>query len=183
MTQLVLISVTYSLIIAKDCTLFTIQAKLINMLSIAHATTGALIAVKITNPYLSIPLILASHYILDAIPHWDAGTGLSNGTRTPKQAFLAEIPDILIAGLLIIFFFQNGKPLDLGTLSGSAPYWGGFLGLLPDFLEAPRNFLRYEPKFLKPFNQFHHSVHHSTPNKLKGLTPQIILLYLVYMYR
>lgn len=152
------------------------------MLSIAHATTGALIATKIPNPYISVPLILASHYVLDAIPHWDFGTGLSNGKTTPRQAFLREIPDLIVAGLLIIAFFQLGKPLEF-TLIGLAPYWGGFFGLFPDFLEVPRNFLRKEPKWLKPVNQFHHRLHHSIPNKLAGLTPQIILLVLIYFFR
>lgn len=153
------------------------------MLSITHATTGAFIATKIPQPLISIPLILVSHYIIDAIPHWDAGTGLSNGTKTPKQAFLAEIPDLFLAAALVILLFQLGKPLDLQSASGLAPYWGGFVGLLPDFLEAPRNFLQYEPKWLKPFNDFHHSHHNSIPNKVKGLIPQIILVATIYFLK
>ena len=152
------------------------------MLSIAHATTGAFIATKISNPWVSIPLILAFHYILDAIPHWDMGTGLSNGSKTSKQAFLGEIPDLIIAGLLIIVFFQIGKPLEF-TWQGLAPYWGGMLGLFPDFLEAPKNFLKKEPKILKPLNKFHHSIHHSIPHKLAGLLPQFILLALIYILK
>ncbi len=149
------------------------------MLSIAHATTGAYLATKIPNPLISIPLIIASHYLLDAIAHWDAGTGLSSGKKTPRQAFLAEIPDLILSAMVVIWFFQLGKPLQL-TTQGLAPYWGSFLGLLPDFLEAPKNFLHWEPKILRPFNRFHHSIHHSIPDKLAGLAPQIILLLLIY---
>lgn len=152
------------------------------MLSIAHATTGAFIATKIANPIIGIPIALASHYILDATPHWDAGTGLSSGKKTPKQAFIAEIPDLILSAVLVLLFFQLGRPLEF-TISGLAPYWGAFFGIFPDFLEAPRNFLKKEPKFLKPLNDFHHSFHNSTPDKLKGLIPQILLISLIYLLK
>ncbi len=152
------------------------------MLSIAHVTTGAFIATKIPNPFIATPLILASHYLLDAIAHWDAGTGLSSGKKTPRQAFMAEIPDLILSLLFVLFFFQLGHPLHL-TIKGLAPYWGGFLGLLPDFLEAPKNFFHLEPKFLRPFNRFHHQVHHSIPDRLAGLLPQIILLLIIYLLK
>ncbi len=152
------------------------------MLSIAHTTTGAFIATKVHNPLISIPLILASHYLLDAVPHWDAGTGLSSGKKTPRQAIMAEIPDLIISGLFVIAYFQWGKPLSF-TWQGLAPYWGGFLGLLPDFLEAPKNFLHYEPKLLQPLNRFHHQVHHSIPKPLAGIIPQVILLILIYLFK
>ncbi len=152
------------------------------MLSIAHVATGAFLATEISNPWVSIPLIIASHYLLDAIAHWDAGTGLSSGKKTPRQALLAEIPDLIIAGLVILIFFQWGHPLEF-SLTGLAPYWGGFLSLLPDFLEAPKNFLGREPSWLKPFNRFHHRLHHSIPDKLAGLMPQLILLLIIYLLK
>lgn len=152
------------------------------MLSISHTLTGALIATKIPNPYLAIPIILITHYLLDAVPHWDAGTGLTNGSKSPTQVFRDEIPDLIISGLLVILFFQLGKPLDL-SITGLSPYWGAFVGLIPDFLEAPRNFLQKEPRLLKPLNRFHHSIHHSIPRKLDGLAPQIILITLIILLK
>jgi hypothetical protein len=156
------------------------------MLSISHAVTGAFIAVKIGNPILAIPLILLSHYLEDAIPHWDAGTGLTTGIKTPKQAFRDEIIDLLLAGLLVLAFYPHlfndlrSMTYNLHTLT---PIWGAFFGLLPDFLEAPRNFLKYEPAILKPINRFHHAFHHSIPRILDGLTPQVILLATLWFYR
>lgn len=152
------------------------------MLSIAHTAAGAFIATKFPEPLVAIPLILASHYILDFIPHWDAGTGLSSGKKTPLQAIKAEIPDLILSFAVILLYFQIGKPLSL-TVIGLAPYWGAFFAILPDFLEAPRNFLRKEPRLLKPLNNFHHSFHNSTPNKVRGLIPQVILLVLIYIFR
>jgi len=152
------------------------------MLSVAHTAAGAFIATKLPYPLVSIPLIIASHYILDFVPHWDAGTGLSSGKKSPSQAFMAEIPDLILSFILIVVFFQIGKPLSF-TTEGLSPYWGAFFAILPDFLEAPRNFLKKEPSALKPLNNFHHSFHNSTPNKLKGLLPQILLITIIYLLK
>ena len=148
------------------------------MLSISHALTGALIATKIENPVFSIPLVLASHYVEDWILHWDVGTGLSNGSRKIHTAMFLEVFDLLIAAGLVYFWFQSGH-----TQLSMAAWYGAFFGLLPDFLEAPRNFLHYNPWWLKPFNDFHHGFHHSTPNMILGLLPQIAVIALIFFLR
>lgn len=148
------------------------------MLSVSHALTGAIIAEKVHNPILYIPLVLASHYLEDWILHWDVGTGLSNGTRKKSTAMLLEIVDLALTGVLVLAFFQMGK-----TAIQYDAFFGAFLGLLPDFLEAPRNFLHWNPWFLKPFNDFHHGFHHSTPNILRGLAPQFVVVGLIFFFR
>ncbi|EKD43638.1 MAG: hypothetical protein ACD_72C00193G0001, partial [uncultured bacterium] len=79
------------------------------MLSVSHAVTGAFIAAKLPHPALYVPLILASHYLEDWIPHWDVGTGLSNGTRKRSTAFILEIFDLAIALGLVYLFWQAGQ--------------------------------------------------------------------------
>ena len=156
------------------------------MLSISHAVTGAFIAVKIGNPVLAIPLILLSHYLEDAVPHWDAGTGLTKGVKTPRQAFQHELIDLILAGLLVLAFYPHmlfDIRYSIFTVLSLAPIWGAFIGLLPDFLEAPRNFLRSEPVWLKPINRFHGSFHHSIPDMFAGLAPQLLLLAALWIYR
>lgn len=148
------------------------------MLSISHALTGAFIATKLHNPLLAIPAVLASHYLEDWILHWDVGTGLSTGTRKKSTAIFLEIFDLLISVGLVYAWFQAGNPaLNLDA------WFGAFLGLLPDFVEAPRNFLKYNPPVLKFFNDFHHGFHHSTPNMLLGLLPQFVVIGLIYFFR
>lgn len=147
------------------------------MLSITHAATGAFIATKIPNPIISIPLILASHYLEDYILHWDVGTGLSSGKKKPSQAIKQELVDMLLTGIFIFLFFQTS------TTQINFFAWGGaFVALLPDFLEAPRNFLHWEPKLLSPLNQFHHYFHRSTPDMIRGLAPQAVVLILVAFF-
>lgn len=144
------------------------------MLSVSHALTGAFIAVKVSNPYLAIPLILLSHYLEDMVPHWDVGTGLTKGVKSPMDAFRHEIVDLALAGVLVIVMFRSHEII---------PYWGAFLGLLPDFLKAPRNFWKWEPRWLAPLNRFHHSFHHSIPRVWDGLAPQILLLIILWIFR
>jgi hypothetical protein len=115
------------------------------MLSISHAVTGAFIAVKVSNPYLAVPLILLSHYLADAVPHWDAGTGLSSGKKTRRDAIIHGTVDLILAGIFVLLYFPPSIPLSPVSYLLSPVVWGSFIGLLPDFLEAPRNFLKYEP--------------------------------------
>jgi hypothetical protein len=148
------------------------------MLSVSHAATGALIATKLPHPALYIPLILAFHYLEDWIPHWDVGTGLSNGTRTRRAAFILEIFDLMIVVALIYFFWQ----IDQTALNIHA-WAGAFVSLTPDFLEAPRNFLKSEPWFLKPLNDFHAKWHESTHRMALGLIPQILLIAVIWLIK
>lgn len=155
------------------------------MLSISHAVTGAFIATKIGNPAIAVPIIILSHYLEDAVPHWDAGTGLGSGKKTAKVAFKHGVIDLVIAGIMVLIYFplSSFNPSTLLTHLGDVQIWGAFLGLLPDFLEAPRNFLKYEPSWLKPINRFHHSFHHSIPRMLDGLFPQILLLIFLWFLK
>ena len=154
------------------------------MLSIAHAATGAVIANSISSP-LSIPLIIASHYALDAIAHHDAGTGLSSGKKTRKTALILGIVDLILAAIVVLLMYPP-ESLAIKSLVSHLAHpavWGAFLGLVPDFLESPRNFLKYEPAWLKPINTFHNSFHHSIPSIAAGLAPQVILLTILWIFR
>ncbi|PIY80237.1 MAG: hypothetical protein COY80_04035 [Candidatus Pacebacteria bacterium CG_4_10_14_0_8_um_filter_42_14] len=148
------------------------------MLSLAHATTGAFVASKFIHPIIYIPLALGLHYLEDWIPHWDVGTGLSNGSRKKSTALKLEFIDLGLTILLIFYLWQSGQSLFQWHI-----WIGAFFGLLPDFLEAPRNFLKWEPKFLKPLNNFHGKFHHSIPNMLWGLAPQVVVLVAIAFLR
>lgn len=141
------------------------------MLSLAHTATGAYLATQFPNPLVSIPLILASHYLEDHITHWDVGTGLSNGSKKIQDAFRHELVDLALSFVFIFLIFQVSH-----TTINYLAWFGAFVSLIPDFLEAPRNFINWEPKWLKPINKFHSLFHNSTPNIARGLTPQLAIL-------
>ena len=148
------------------------------MLSISHVATGAFVAAKVSNPFIAIPLILGFHYLEDWIPHWDVGTGLSTGKRKKRSALIMEVIELCIAfGIVFLYWGNRSTGIDWWIV------FGGVMGIVPDLLEAPRNFLKYEPFWLKPINEFHAQFHHSTPDMLIGLTPQVILLLIIFLLK
>lgn len=148
------------------------------MLSIAHSLTGAFIASKFPLPVVYVPLTLAAHYFQDWIPHWDCGTGLSKGKRKRSTAILLEILDLAATVGLVYWFFQAGQD----TVQWHV-WIAALVGILPDLIEAPRNFFKWEPRFLKPLNQFHGLFHHSIPNIAVGLAPQVILVTVIWFLK
>lgn len=157
----------------------------VTMLSIPHSLTGAFIASKLPHPLLYVPLALGMHYLCDWIPHWDVGTGLSTGKRKRSTAIILELGELVVTiGLIYWFFFTDfGKPLNV-TDSYTLHIWiGALTGIAPDLVEAPRNFLKWEPWFIKPFNNFHGHFHHSTPHILIGLLPQLILVLVIWLLK
>lgn len=148
------------------------------MLSIAHGTTGAFITTKIPYPAVSIPLAIAAHFLEDYIVHWDVGQGLTKKTKSKRAAFIEELVwDLPLSILLVYIFFQHGKPFDY------RPWLGWFLGLLPDFLEFPYLFLNWRFFPMAQLAKIHAAFHRSTPEKLRGLAPQIILILVLFLFR
>lgn len=149
------------------------------MLSTIHGPTGALIATKIKSPFISIPLIIASHFAQDYIPHWDVGQGLSKKKKSKKAAFFQELLiDFPFSIIITYLFFQHGQ----SALNYRA-WIGWFLALLPDFIEFPHLFLGWRFWPLKSYASFHAKFHHSTPKVIKGLIPQVITLIVIYLLK
>jgi hypothetical protein len=149
------------------------------MLSVAHAPTGALIATKLPNPIISIPLIILAHYLEDRVPHWDVGTGMIGNEKKKKMAFYQELFfDFPGSILLVYFFFQFGQP-QINWLA----WMGWFFGLLPDFLDFPSLFLKFKIPPLEYLAQIHQYFHRSTPKMIQGLLPQLAVIVAVYFLR
>lgn len=146
------------------------------MLSTAHSITSAFIVSKIPNPLLAFPTIIAAHYLCDAIPHWDTGTGLMTGKKNKKAAFFQTLIDLALAGILIFFFFQRSKPL--------SPFlWTGvILGIAPDLAEFPAIFFNFRPFPINWLEKFHYRFHQGLRFPW-GLIPQIIIILLVIFLR
>lgn len=97
-----------------------------------HALTGALIAVTIDQPYLVLPLAFASHFLLDALPHW----GVDDDTKTPKQKFYAHLryEGIGLIGILTLLLS--------GVYGWNIVLLASFVAVLPD-IEWPVRYLFY----------------------------------------
>ena len=79
------------------------------MTATAHAVIGAVIAAKIGNPSLAVPIALASHVAADAIPHWDTAT--NRETKGVKKVIVDSAFDLTVgfifSYLIILFLFPN----------------------------------------------------------------------------
>lgn len=78
------------------------------MTATGHAIIGTVIAAKIGNPAIAIPIALASHVAADLFPHWDEGT---DGKKTKQTIALQAVFDVLfgfgISYLMIFFLFPQ----------------------------------------------------------------------------
>jgi len=143
------------------------------MLATTHSLTSAVIITRVPSPYLSLPLVLIFHYLLDLIPHWDTGSGMTQGLKTKRKAFIETLIDLGVAATLVFFFFQKGQ-------SFSPLLWGGvILGILPDLLEFPALFFDFRPFPLNYLEKFHNKIMHRRGKLPWGLINQLIIIALI----
>lgn len=111
------------------------------MTATGHAVIGAVIAAKIGNPALAIPIALASHIAADAFPHWDIGT--NRKTKSHTAFFIQSIADLVIGFVLAYLVIQFLAP------ETSLVY--GFIVVIAaqffDWISAPYVFLRMRGPF------------------------------------
>lgn len=145
------------------------------MLATTHSIVSAFIVKESPSPAIALPLILVSHYLLDFVPHWDTGTGLTKGLKTKKKVFFDTLIDLAIGFTLIFVFFQKGKKF-------SPLLWGGvFLGILPDLLEFPALFLNFRPFPIKILEKFHNKIHRKA-HLPWGLVAQIVIIFFIIFF-
>lgn len=113
------------------------------MTGINHALTGALVASAIKQPALALPLAFLSHFVIDALPHWNYRIG------NLKKRHMAMAID-LIASLLLLVILSQTVNADAWVV-----FAGGILGILPDTMWLPY-FLTGKPSAInKPKNPLH----------------------------
>lgn len=105
------------------------------MTATAHALIGTVIAAKIGNPAFAVPIALASHFLVDSIPHWDSS--YHRRKKGKKQFFIKSAIDVLISlassYLLLIMLFP--------ATNLYYAYFIIFISQLPDWLTVPYLFL------------------------------------------
>jgi hypothetical protein len=116
------------------------------MTATAHAVIGTVIAAKVGNPALAIPLALASHVAADAFPHWDVGTHRQD--KTWSQLVIQSILDVLLGfalSYIIIYLF-------FPTTSILYAFFIVIMAQLFDWLMAPYYYFKIQA--FKPFYLF-----------------------------
>ena len=149
------------------------------MLITTHAITGFTIGSISGNPYLASPLCFASHYIFDALPHFEVSTFRKPNEKglLPKnfwEVFFVLI-DIFVA-LIFLFFFRH--------LWSPASLAGVVFSVLPDFLDNVflwSSYLHKLPIFQELF-ALHKEFHHTARGKkiFLGILTQVIIICICF---
>lgn len=93
-----------------------------------HAVTGALIAATVPYPVIGLPLAFASHFALDALPHWNYGSSKSHRARKFIY-FLAIDAGIAAAVMLSLTILQ--------PVNWAVVVFGSLLAMSPDLMWLP----------------------------------------------
>ena len=133
---------------------------------------------------------IASHLVLDAIPHGDAGIGHwvhsspNHVTKLQRLLPMVFVDQILGAG---VFFLLLTSPL-LAYTSFWTLFAGAFGSILPDYLTGIRDLLPQPPKWIESIHRLHEKFHFSGKDPftiLTGLIFQSLLvgLFILFSFR
>ena len=138
------------------------------MILTSHSIIGvAAASVFPSHPLIAFSVALASHYAVDAFPHWDYKLLSSKEDPTPlnndivigknflsdaRRVFIDALLGVIASSLLFYFFdFGHSVLILIAGISG---------GMAPDFLQFVYFKFRKEPfKSLYIFHKFMHSCH------------------------
>jgi hypothetical protein len=150
------------------------------MLSTPHLLTGAAIVLTVPQPELSLPLAFLSHFVLDAIPHTEPGTFLSQTRTEPTVPSKIEMKwaalDFFVGFLILGFLFLRSKNPFL--------LYGGFLAVLPDFIDNVPYWHQLRERFVfRQIHWFHGRAHFSLEKKYWpwGVFTQLVLLLAAFL--
>jgi hypothetical protein len=138
------------------------------MLITPHALAGAAIGLRLKHPAKVIPVAVASHFLLDMVPHWQE----TLAPYRPDRATWIRLPiDVSLAALGVAWIARRGSKRHRG-LAGAAVV-GALAGTLPDLdVLACVNPLLLRSSFLKRYFFWHCAIQDETSHSW-GLAPQI----------
>jgi len=145
------------------------------MLVSPHVATGAALGALIGNPFVVIPVALASHFVLDSIPHWQETLAPYSPTR---KTFIRIPIDLLVSAAVILLAMQlqphHAWAICLGALFASGADMDVLVVLYPKLKKG----------VLEKYWDWHCALQRET-SSLWGLVPQIavVALGIVTIYR
>ena len=148
------------------------------MLELPHTAVGAIIATKIPNPLISLPLAFLSHFLLDFIPHWNPSLYTETKkigwpTRKSNLIVLIDVILSLILGFSIAFHFCSNVRCTIIILLAC------FMAVLPDVIEGPYFYLNLKTKLLEKLIKFQHE-HQANARLIPGLLTQVAILAICF---
>jgi hypothetical protein len=156
-----------------------LHASIINnkkfMLLSVHVLAGSTIALAIGNPVLSAPICFATHFILDALPHWNYPIPKKH-THSLKVYYKYFGPDLILTVVVEILLLIKFKQFWYLII------WGSFWAILPDYLTLYKYKKPYKT-LLKAYFTFHDKLQFEVDKAsgiaIQSLTVGVLLLILV----
>ncbi len=111
------------------------------MTGLNHAVTGAVVAAAINQPAVALPAAFLSHFVIDAIPHYDY-VHLLNHRRLLRSFIAFDAIACLVFGFILGYSIHQHTALII---------WGAIFGTLPDaMLWIPAILQRAQKKVSTP---------------------------------
>ncbi len=154
----------------------------------AHAVVGAAVITLLpAHPVLGISLAFCSHFLVDAIPHWDypissrsVNPSFGEKMRMDRALFLdaARIGcDGLLGFTLALLFFHSLGPAWLITAGAAA-------AMLPDPLQFVYAHFKHEPLVsLQCFHLWMHTKKELKKQPALGVASQLLFIFIVVSLR
>ena len=154
--------------------------RLLTVLETPHVVVGAAIATAIPNPIISIPLALASHFVLDKVPHWNPhlNTELKKYGKVTQKSTRIVIADVALSLILGFYIASLALP---DTAHATTILLACFVSVLPDVIEVPYFFFNWRSEFIKKWIAFQKSIQVDTA-PLPGLLSQVITILAAFLW-
>jgi hypothetical protein len=138
------------------------------MLLTPHALVGAALGLRLKHPLKAIPAAVASHFLLDTVPHWQE----TLFPYRPNVATWIRLPiDLTLAVLGVAWIARQGRKRQRGL--ASAVVVGALAGTLPDLdALASTQPLLLRNGLLRRYFLWHCGIQDETPKRW-GLVPQV----------
>ena len=124
------------------------------MQALNHMVFGSLVAVTVNEPVIAVPVALASHFLLDAIPHYGNNPRAALGSRAFNIRLLLDI----LACILVMSIFLSLNPINPTLILICA-----FFAVLPDIFWPFALVVKHKGPIWE-FFKFHKNIQHESPS-------------------
>lgn len=145
------------------------------MLVSPHAAAGIAIGILVSNPIIALPAAIASHFILDTVPHWQETLAPYQPTRKTYLRIPIDI-GLAVAMTILALFTQPSHAAIIVSCALAAT--------MPDLDVLMIVFPALKKGVSKRYWDWHCVIQHET-SSLAGLIPQlaVIAISLAAIYR
>ena len=141
------------------------------MLTTPHLLVGAAIGSQFNNPYIVVPAAVASHFVLDGIPHL---MGIVEVHDLDKKDLAFVAGDVALGIALVCL-------LSLGSPNPNMLFLGAFASMVPDFHHTFQAL--FGPNKLNKYTKLHLKFHYKKKiSPVAGMATQLVTIVLAMVF-